>query len=81
MIEIHAVESTIFAGFKQGLLNGLLCEIYENVCFFSSKLWGLLCTIKPVNKGHPTERQTIVIIDKWSLFGGCFVLFLSWKSY
>ena len=34
-------------------------------------------TVKPVNKGHPRERQHMVFIDKWSLFGGYwyFVLF------
>ena len=33
------------------------------------------CTVKPVNKGHPKERQNMVFIDKWSLFGGNIVLF------
>ena len=28
------------------------------------------CTVKPVNKGHPRERQNMVFIDKWSLLGG-----------
>ena len=28
-----------------------------------------------MNKGHPRERQKMVFIDKWSLFGGYFVLF------
>ena len=32
-------------------------------------------TAGPVNKGHPRERQNIAFIDKWSLFGGNFVLF------
>ena len=32
-------------------------------------------TVKPVNKGHPREKQNMVFIDKWSLFGGYFVLF------
>ena len=32
-------------------------------------------TVKPVNKGHPREIQNVVFIEKWSLFGGCFVLF------
>ena len=27
-----------------------------------------------MNKGHPRERQHMVFIDKWSLFGGYFVL-------
>ena len=35
----------------------------------------LECTVKPVNKGHQRERQHMVFIDKWSLFGGYFVLF------
>ena len=25
-------------------------------------------TVKPVNKGHPMDRQNMVFIDKWSLF-------------
>ena len=33
-------------------------------------------TIKPANKGHPRERQNMVFKDKWSLFGGYFVLFI-----
>ena len=32
-------------------------------------------TVKPVNKGHPRERPHMVFIDKWSSFGGYFVLF------
>ena len=33
-----------------------------------------LCyTVKPVIKCHPGERQNMVFIDKWSLFGGHFV--------
>ena len=32
-------------------------------------------TVKPVNKGHPRERQNMVFIDKWSVFGDYFVLF------
>ena len=28
-----------------------------------------------MDKGHPKERQNMVFIDKWSLFGGNFVLF------
>ena len=31
--------------------------------------------VKPMNKGHPRERQLVVFIDKWSLFGGYFVIF------
>ena len=27
-------------------------------------------TAKTVNKGHPRDRQNMVFIDKWSLFGG-----------
>ena len=30
----------------------------------------LIYTVKPVNKGHPRERQKMVFIDMWSLFGG-----------
>ena len=29
-----------------------------------------LFTVKPVNKGHPKERQQMAFKDKWSLFGG-----------
>ena len=32
-------------------------------------------TVKPVHKGHPREIQNMVFIDKWSLFGGNYVLF------
>ena len=32
-------------------------------------------TVKPVNKGHPREEKNMVFINKWSLFGGYFVLF------
>ena len=28
-----------------------------------------------MNKGHPRERQNMVFIDKWSLFGGYFFYF------
>ena len=37
--------------------------------------YGKQYTVKLVNKGHPRERQHMVFIDKWSLFGGYFVLF------
>ena len=34
-----------------------------------------------MNKDHPRERQNMVSIDKWSLFGGYFVLFYQgWVS-
>ena len=33
-------------------------------------------TVKPVNKGHPRERQTLIFIDKWSLLRGFIVLFI-----
>ena len=36
-------------------------------------------TVKPVNKGHPRERQHMTFIDKWSFFGGYFVLFYQGK--
>ena len=32
-------------------------------------------TVKPVNKGLLRERQNMVFIDKWPLFGGYFVSF------
>ena len=35
----------------------------------------MLYTVKSVNNGHQKERQHMVFIDKWSLFGGYFVLF------
>ena len=35
-----------------------------------------MCTVKPVNKGHPGERQNLVFIDKWSLFGSAFLFYL-----
>ena len=31
-------------------------------------------TVKPVNKGHLREKQYMVFIDKWPLFGGYIVL-------
>ena len=34
-----------------------------------------MISVKPVNKGYPRERQIMAFIDKWSLFGGFFVLF------
>ena len=34
-----------------------------------------VCTNKPVNKGHPRERQHMVFIDKWPIFGGYIFLF------
>ena len=34
----------------------------------------LYYTVKPVNKGHPMERQNVVFINKSSLFGGYIVL-------
>ena len=39
------------------------------------KLSATLNTVKPVNKGHPSERQNIIFRDKWSLFGCYFILF------
>ena len=33
-----------------------------------------------MNKGHPREKQNMVFIDKWSLFGGYFVLFYKRKG-
>ena len=32
-------------------------------------------TVKPVDKGHPKEKQNMVFINKWSLFRGYFVVF------
>ena len=32
-------------------------------------------TVKLLSKGHPRERQTMAIIDRWSISGGFFVLF------
>ena len=31
--------------------------------------------VRPVNKDHPWERQHMVFIDKWALFGGFFFYF------
>ena len=36
--------------------------------------------VKPVNEGHLQERQILVFIDKWSLFGDFFVLFHQLKN-
>ena len=38
-------------------------------------------TVEPVNKGHPRERQNMVFIDKWSLFGGFFVIFYQGRFF
>ena len=35
--------------------------------------------VKPVNKGHPMEKQNLIFIDKWSLYGG-YIAFLSRKE-
>ena len=35
---------------------------------FSHLPRGKIDTVKPVNKGHPWERQNMVFIDKWSYF-------------
>ena len=53
----------------------------QNNCLFDHKN-----TVKPVNKYHPWERQHMVFIDKWSLFGGYFVYYfeewlLKWDLY
>ena len=37
-------------------------------------------TVKPLNLGHPCDRQILVFIDKWSLFWGFFVLFIQWND-
>ena len=34
-----------------------------------------LNTLKPVNKGHPSQRQCMVFVDKRPLFKGYTVLF------
>ena len=39
-----------------------------------SKIFSQKYIVKPVNKGHPRERQHMVFIDKWSLFGVYFDL-------
>ena len=48
--------------------------------FVSGSLLAYSClekyTVKPVNKGHPRERQHMVFIDKWSLFGGNLFYFI-----
>ena len=45
------------------------------ISYDNHTIWFIINTVKPVNKGHPRERQTMVFIDKWSLFGDYFVLF------
>ena len=47
-------------------------SIYKTASLF-------LSTVNLVNKGHPRERQNMVVIDKWPLFGGYFVLFNQWR--
>ena len=36
----------------------------------------ILNTVKLVNQGHPREKQKMVSIDKWSLFGGILFHFI-----
>ena len=61
--------------------------IYTNIYTFNIYVMSLeYCflmsyKVKTVNKGHPREGQHMVFKDKWSLFEGFFVLFLSRKGY
>ena len=50
---------------------------FSDMTFFCEVryIFMVLNTAKPVNKGHSRERQDMVFIDKWPLFGGYFVLF------
>ena len=46
---------------------------YEN--YINKKKLLHYTDVKPVNKGPAREKQILVFIDKWSLFGGFCVLF------
>ena len=58
-------------------------QLFGNICFTCNSVisgdgeynYVYTCTVKPVNKGHPREKQNMFFIDKWSLFGGYFVSF------
>ena len=57
----------------------------EIICTFHAPVLPLVAicthyTIKPVNKTLPRERQNIAFIDKWSLFGGYFILFYQGRA-
>ena len=51
--------------------NGRQKSLFKEISWLRDNL----NTIKPVDKGHPMERQRMVFIDKWSLFLGYIVLF------
>ena len=34
-------------------------------------------TVKSVGKGHPRERNIIILTDKWSLYGGFLVYLIN----
>ena len=56
---------------KQNIYTGLL------VSFAAAHLGHLIYTAKSANKGHPRERQIMVFIDKWPLFGGYLFYFIN----
>ena len=63
------------APFKQVRVNQLILFNYENTRTGVLREVSHVYTVKPVNKGHPRERQNMVFIDKWPFIGGYFVLF------
>ena len=61
----HLKENKLSANIQtMSLLNSFVIS-----CFISNHI-----TVKPVNKGHPRERQNMVFIDRLSSYGGYFVL-------
>ena len=57
----------------KNMLSFHVCFISKDIVAVSFDLW--LYTVKPVNKGHPREKQHMAFKDKWPLFGGYNVLF------
>ena len=33
-----------------------------------------MCTVKPVYNDHPRDPKIVVVVDRWFLFRGCFML-------
>ena len=60
---------------QKGDKNNLCLKYYKQIWCNYEDGFQAGNTVKPVNKGHPNERQNMVVIEKWSLFRGYFVLF------
>ena len=77
-IEINKIIRKIrltYKYFEGWELNGSMCFFtYTHLdLFHSHPSIYTINIVKPVNKGHPRERQNMVFIDKWSLFGDYFI--------